>query len=119
VDDRRQRVAGVDGVKQRGQLSRVAGVAGGDGDFGAQTGQTLLQIARPGSVRTSARHQQQLLDAVAVTRCSAKIAPSIPVPPVISTVPSGSHTAGGISTIFPVWRAWLISRNACGAFSRP
>ena len=30
----------------RGQLSRVAGVAGGDGDLGAQAvGQTLLQIA--------------------------------------------------------------------------
>ena len=65
VDDRGQRVAGVDGVKQRGQLGRVAGVAGGDGDLGAQPGQTLLQIAGPGSVRTAARHQQQMLDAVA------------------------------------------------------
>ena len=40
-----------------------------------------------------------------VIRCSAKTPPSMPVPPVISTVPSGFSVAGGISTILPVWRA--------------
>ena len=36
VDDGGQRVGGGDGCQYRGQLGGVAGVAGGDGDLGAQ-----------------------------------------------------------------------------------
>ena len=50
-----------------------------------------------------------------VMRCSAKIPPNIPVPPVIKTVPFGSSPAGGVNTILPVCSPWLMSRKACRA----
>ncbi|ONK10092.1 hypothetical protein STBA_08080 [Streptomyces sp. MP131-18] len=49
------------------------------------------------------------------TRCRATSAPSVPVPPVISTVPAGSGVRGVVSTIFPTCRAWLMNRNASAA----
>ena len=49
-------------------------------------------------------------------QCRATTAPSAPVPPVISTVPSGVEPRrAGVSTILPTWRAWLTKRNASGA----
>ncbi len=49
------------------------------------------------------------------TRCRARSEPSVPVPPVIRTVPSGSSPGGTVSTIFPMCLACDMKRNASGA----
>ncbi|SON63946.1 hypothetical protein MSIMFI_05477 [Mycobacterium simulans] len=64
VDDRGQPVLVGDGHQYRGKVGGVAGVAGGDGDLGAQLGQALVQLGGPRRGRPAARDQQQVPHAV-------------------------------------------------------
>ena len=62
-------------------------------DLGAQLGQFGDELGGAAAAGTAAAGQQQCRTPCSVTRCRATSRPSAPVPPVISTVPSGSSVA--------------------------
>ena len=64
-------------------------------DVGAELGQLGQQVGSTGGRRAAAAGQQQVPDAVLGTRCRATSAPSPPVPPVTSTVPSARPAVAG------------------------
>ena len=113
-----QRRIGRDPGQQPGQRAPVGHVAGGDLHHRAAPGQARGQGGGTGRGRAGPAGQHQGAGPAAAARCPATTAPSIPVPPVISTVPGSRGAAGSggmVSTSLPAWRAWLMNRNASAA----
>ena len=86
--------------RRRSSASRVASARGRRRRRPRRSPRRRARPARPASSRRgrppAARRlgEQQVPHARAATRCRATSAPSAPVPPVISTVPSGSERGG-------------------------
>ena len=95
MDDGGQRVLGGDAGQQRGERVAVGDVAGRDGDLRRRApASSATSSAAPGAPGPRRLVSSRCRTPCSVTRCRASSAPRVPVPPVISTVPSGSGAGG-------------------------
>ena len=119
VDDRGQRLAGGDGVQHRGQLGGVGGIAGADGDLGAQPGQPLVQFCGTRGGRAATRDQQQMPHAVAGDQMLGENPAQHPGAPGDQHRALGiEHRRGRSAQFFRYGGPWLMSRKACRACSQ-
>ncbi len=95
VHDRGEGVCGGYGGDDPGERVGVGGVAGGEGDVGAQCLQFGPEFGGARGVGAAAPGEEQVPHACRVTRWRARMPPRTPAPPVISTVPSGPGARQG------------------------